>query len=138
VQGRSGDDNGCRRRIDQAFGLARQSRATFSRPCAAHFVGVWDAVSSVGWFADPPSLPYTASNPDIAIGRRAVAIDERRAFFCTHLWKPSVKPAMAGPWDLKQVWLEAGGVSAGAVLGRGPQDMARQSFPGAHLASAQQ
>jgi len=65
---------------------------------------VWDTVSSVGWFADPLSLPYTASNPDIAIGRHAVAIDERRAFFRTNLWKPSVEPAMAGPRDLKQVW----------------------------------
>jgi uncharacterized protein (DUF2235 family) len=58
-------------------------------------------VSSVGWIESPVRLPYTASNADIQIGRHAVAIDERRAFFRTNLWHP--KPG-EGPKDLKQVW----------------------------------
>ena len=66
------------------FALAEQFKATFSRTCKLHFVGVWDTVSSVGWSANPLSLPYTANNPDIEIGRHAVAIDERRAFFRTN------------------------------------------------------
>jgi uncharacterized protein (DUF2235 family) len=91
-------------RIAAYFGLAREFKATFSQRCNPHFVGLWDTVSSVGWFSNPLSLPYTANNPDIAIGRHAVAIDERRAFFRTNLWRPSSKPARAGPKDLKQVW----------------------------------
>jgi uncharacterized protein (DUF2235 family) len=46
-------------------------------------------------------LPYAADNPDIEIGRHAIAIEERRAFFRTNLWMP--KPS-SGPKDLKQVW----------------------------------
>jgi uncharacterized protein (DUF2235 family) len=91
-------------RVEQYFGLASEFKVTFSRECAPHFVGVWDTVSSVGWLSNPLSLPYTANNPDISIGRHAVAIDERRAFFRTNLWRPSPDPAQAGPKDLKQVW----------------------------------
>lgn len=91
-------------RIDQYFGLAREFKATFSRKCAPHFVGVWDTVSSVGWLSNPLSLPCTSNNSDIAIGRHAVAIDERRAFFRTNLWRPSSDPALAGPKDMQQVW----------------------------------
>ena len=91
-------------RIGNYFGLARAFKSTFSRPCKPHFVGVWDTVSSVGWFANPLSLPYTAHNPDVAIGRHAVAIDEHRAFFRSNLWVPAASPDEAGPRDLKQVW----------------------------------
>src|SRR5215470_18627889 len=49
----------------------------------------------------PLRLPYTANNPDIQIGRHAIAIDERRAFFRPNLWRPT---ATGGPRDVKQVW----------------------------------
>jgi uncharacterized protein (DUF2235 family) len=91
-------------RIDEYFALAAAFKETFSRPCQPHFVGVWDTVSSVGWFTHPVALPFTADNPDIAIGRHAVAIDERRAFFRTNLWRRAADPRAAGPRDLKQVW----------------------------------
>ncbi|MBI1206460.1 MAG: hypothetical protein GC191_04130 [Azospirillum sp.] len=90
--------------IQDYFQLARDFKATFSRPCAPHFVGVWDTVSSVGWFSNPVRLPYTANNPGIAIGRHAVSIDENRAFFRTNLWQPSADPARQGPKDLLEVW----------------------------------
>ena len=95
--------------IKAVFALAREFRDTFSpRPCRPHFVGVWDTVSSVGWVENPLTLPYTASNPDIAVGRHAVAIDERRAFFRQNLWHPEppspANPAGGGPKDVKQVW----------------------------------
>ena len=84
------------------FQLAQDFKNTFSsRTCRPWFVGVWDTVSSVGWYENPIHLPYAADNPDIEIGRHAVAIDERRAFFRTNLWMP--KPG-GGPRDLKQVW----------------------------------
>ena len=95
-------------RIKEYFRLAAQFKRTFSRRCPLHFVGVWDTVSSVGWFSSPVSLPFTGSNPDISIGRHAVAIDERRAFFRTNLWRRATGPAMTGPKpgpkDMKQVW----------------------------------
>jgi uncharacterized protein (DUF2235 family) len=86
------------------FGLAAQFKDSMSRGgCNPHFVGVWDTVSSIGWIENPLKLPYVASNPAIAIGRHAIAIDERRAFFRTHLWRPDGSPE-SGPRDLKQVW----------------------------------
>lgn len=91
-------------RIAEYFRLADEFKATFSRVCKPHFVGVWDTVSSVGWFANPLNLPYTADNPDIDNGRHAVALDERRAFFRTNLWRPSAELAEHGPKNLKQVW----------------------------------
>jgi uncharacterized protein (DUF2235 family) len=91
----------------KAFGgplsLAHDFRKTFSRACPVHFAGVWDTVSSVGWFLDPMKLPNTANCPEVAVGRHAVSIDERRAFFRENLWRPS-DGEPRGPKDLKQVW----------------------------------
>jgi uncharacterized protein (DUF2235 family) len=80
----------------ETFKIAAQFKETFSRECKPYFVGVWDTVSSVGWVFDPLHVPYTRKNPDIAIGRHAVSIDERRCFFRQNLWAP-------GP-NSKQVW----------------------------------
>lgn len=82
--------------------LARQFRDHFSiQDCRPHFVGLWDTVASVGWYETPVQLPYTSNNPDIAIARHAISIDERRAFFRANLWHPT---ANGGPKDLQQVW----------------------------------
>jgi uncharacterized protein (DUF2235 family) len=73
--------------------------------CKPWFVGVWDTVSSVGWVENPLKLPYVTNNPDIEIGRHAVAIDERRAFFRSHLWWPPKDASRPqGPRDCLQVW----------------------------------
>ena len=87
------------------FTEARRFKGVFGgASCKPHFVGVWDTVSSVGWIENPLQLPYTADNPSISIGRHAVSIDERRAFFRTNLWRPSDRSAKSGPVDLMQVW----------------------------------
>ena len=65
-------------------------KATFSRECPVHFLGVWDTVSSIGWVWDPKVLPYTRENPGIARVRHAIAIDERRAFYRTNRWGDAV------------------------------------------------
>jgi len=94
-------------RIDDDTGLrlADDFRTTFrGLDCKPHFVGVWDTVSSVGWIENPLKLRFTADNPDIAIGRHAVSIDERRAFFRSNLWRPSPKLTEHGPRDVQQVW----------------------------------
>jgi uncharacterized protein (DUF2235 family) len=87
------------------FALAESFRETFSvAECRPWFVGVWDTVSSVGWVANPLYLPFTGENDAIEIGRHAVAIDERRAFFRTNLWRGRDGTPPAGPKDMKQVW----------------------------------
>ena len=94
------------RLVGEYFQLARDFKDTMARrQCKPWFVGVWDTVSSVGWIENPLKLPYITNNPDIRIGRHAIAIDERRAFFRTHLWRaPSDASLPRGPIDLKQVW----------------------------------
>jgi len=82
------------------FEVAEGFKSTFCRPCPLHLVGVWDTVSSVGWIWDPLKLPYTAQNPDLANGRHAVSIDERRCYFRNNLWGTQLPSQNS----LKQVW----------------------------------
>jgi uncharacterized protein (DUF2235 family) len=87
------------------FSLAGDFKNTMCRAgCTPHFVGVWDTVGSVGWKDNPLKLPFSADNPDINIGRHAIAIDERRAFFRTNRWIRSAELSEHGPKDVKQVW----------------------------------
>jgi uncharacterized protein (DUF2235 family) len=88
-----------RSQSQETFALAARFKATFSRPCKPHFLGVWDTVSSVGWIYDPVKLPYTTMNPDVAVVRQAVSIDERRAYFRQNLWG---NPASGQ--DVQQIW----------------------------------
>jgi uncharacterized protein (DUF2235 family) len=91
--------------IAKYFRLAEDFRKTMCRlDCKLHFVGVWDTVASVGWKDNPLKLPFSADNPDINIGRHAIAIDERRAFFRTNRWIPSSELTEHGPKDVLQVW----------------------------------
>lgn len=91
--------------IDAYFELAAKFRDSMARKnCTDLFVGVWDTVSSIGWVENPLKLPYIADNPSIAVGRHAVSIDERRAFFRNHLWRPDPGSVSSGPKDLQQVW----------------------------------
>lgn len=85
--------------MTKTFEVAQAFKETFCRACPLHFVGVWDTVSSVGWVWDPIKLPYTAQNPDMANGRHAVSIDERRCYFRNNLWGAPL-PGV----DIKQVW----------------------------------
>jgi uncharacterized protein (DUF2235 family) len=80
------------------FDVAHRFKATFSHECKPHFLGVWDTVSSVGWIHNPLTLPYTAHNPDIAVCRHALSVDERRYNFRQNVWQP------VGNQDSKQVW----------------------------------
>ena len=79
--------------------ITHNFKQTFGRECSPHFVGVWDTVSSVGWFYDPLHLAFTKENPGIRIGRQAIALDERRVYYGTNLWQQAEEDQ-----DLKQVW----------------------------------
>ena len=85
--------------MTHTFKVADGFKSTFGRHCPLHFVGVWDTVTSVGWVWDPLKLPYTAQNPDMANGRHAVSIDERRCYFRNNLWGNQLPDQ-----SLKQVW----------------------------------
>lgn len=62
------------------------------------FLGVWDTVSSWGFFFNFRSLLYTAKIKRVAHIRHAVAIDERRAAFRQNLFDPKENR------DLLEVW----------------------------------
>jgi uncharacterized protein (DUF2235 family) len=85
--------------MTHTFEVASGFKATFCRDCPLHLLGVWDTVSSVGWVWDPLKLPYTGRNPDMANGRHAVSIDERRCYFRNNLWGTPF-PGQS----IKQVW----------------------------------
>jgi len=107
IQRHRGDEARHQSEIDEYFKLAGDFKAAMAGvECRPWFVGVWDTVSSVGWIENPLKLPYIADNPAIDIGRHAIAIDERRAFFRSHLWRLPLHPNERehGPKDLKQVW----------------------------------
>lgn len=81
------------------FKLTREFKGALSSgDCVVRFLGLWDTVSSVGWFANPLSLPWTHKLPNVRTVRHAVAIDERRAFFRTNLVE--LDPAR----DVQEVW----------------------------------
>jgi uncharacterized protein (DUF2235 family) len=96
------------RKSDDSQKVGDQFRRTFARATGdperrvrTHFIGVWDTVSSVGWFWDPVKYRYSATNPSAQIIRHAVAVDERRAFFRQNrMFKPKENPAQ----DLEQLW----------------------------------
>ena len=94
-----------KKRVDAKFAKAREIATVFAtRPCRPHFVGVWDTVSSVGWAFSPTRIPYTAKNEHIKVGRHALALDERRAFFIRNLWQHDPRLTSPGPLDIKEVW----------------------------------
>ena len=106
--------------------LGDQFRETFPRPTGSddrrfsvHFIGLWDTVSSVGWFFEPEKFRYTATNPGIAIVRHAIALDERRAFYRQNRFYPTDET----PQDLQQLWFpgvhsDVGGGYTDSSLGR--------------------
>jgi hypothetical protein len=85
--------------MKETLTVAEFFKATFSRDCPLHFVGLWDTVSSVGWIFNPVRLPFCSRNPGMRTGRHAVSIHERRCYFQQNLW--------GEPFDgqnIKQVW----------------------------------
>jgi uncharacterized protein (DUF2235 family) len=87
---------------------------TYSRDVTIRFMGLWDTVSSVGWIYKPVRLLDMARNPIVQVGRHAVSIDERRAFYRDNLWGdpyaindplwPKVLSDQGIAQDLAQVW----------------------------------
>jgi uncharacterized protein (DUF2235 family) len=90
---------------DDIWSLAAEFKRTFAIECHPAFVGLWDTVNSVGLITQSFHVPYTANNPDIAVARHALAIDEYRGFFRPSPWFPKTPLGKdSGPKDLLQVW----------------------------------
>jgi uncharacterized protein (DUF2235 family) len=93
------------RAAEDIWGLAKEFKRTVAVACKPAFVGLWDTVNSVGLISQTFHVPYTSSNPDIAVARHALAIDEHRGFFRPAQWFPKPLPSPEhGPKDLLQVW----------------------------------
>ena len=90
------------RTIASHFDLARRFKENLGRDCQPFFVGTWDTVNSIYWPTSPGGLPFMTDNSDIRVLRQAIALDERRAFFRTDLWRSSQD--QHNPIDMKQVW----------------------------------
>ena len=94
------------------------SRVIGARQPTIHFVGVWDTVGSVLvprpdrlYLPSLETLPYTETNPSVAIFRHALALDERRRMFRVSHWKQPQKfvpnryrPQSAVSQDIEQRW----------------------------------
>jgi uncharacterized protein (DUF2235 family) len=92
---------------------------TYSRNVTIRFMGLWDTVSSVGWIYKPVRLLDMARNPIIQVGRHAVSIDERRAYYRDNLWGPPVKITDSEwPKEFRDQGIQ--------------QDIAQVWFPGVH------
>ncbi len=80
------------------------------------FLGAWDTVASVfvphKFYVSTQVLPYTRTNPAVAVFRHAIAIDERRRMFRLNRWSepqefrpnPFLKVGSPLQQDIKQVW----------------------------------
>src|SRR5215471_13337898 len=101
--------------IERNFAFAQ----TYSRNVTIRFMGLWDTVSSVGWIYKPIRLLDMARNPIIQVGRHAVSIDERRAYYRDNLW--------GSPVDINDSEWPKSLRDQGAQ-----QDIAQVWFPGAH------
>jgi uncharacterized protein (DUF2235 family) len=111
-----------RKRTDRAAQTITRNFAfaeTYSRKVTIRFMGLWDTVSSVGWIYSPIRLLDMARNPIVQVGRHAVSIDERRAYYRDNLW--------GDPFDINdKEWPEE--LRAKEIR----QDLAQVWFPGAH------
>lgn len=90
-----------RDRGDEYFAVAGRFKKYFSHePIPIRFIGLWDTVSSVGWFRRSFTLAWADSLPTVHTGRHALAIDERRSAFRRNSWKVET----TADRDFQEVW----------------------------------
>ncbi|KAG8911471.1 hypothetical protein FRC00_006429, partial [Tulasnella sp. 408] len=79
--------------------LSKSFRDFYSREVTVEFVGIWDAVPSVGFI--PRSFPHLNKNPIVKHVRHAIALDERRAKFKAAYWN-----TLKEDWDKSTVTVD--------------------------------
>lgn len=87
-------------RREPDFATAGRFKSRFSRDCPIAFMGLWDTVSSVGYFGNWKSYPYTRNNKNVKTIRHALAIDERRAYYTQN----KLGSAQTQDQSIKEVW----------------------------------
>lgn len=92
--------------VKTRFGGAPRFHEMFCVPDTPRvkLLGLWDTVSSFGWFWDFQTLPYTANNPSVDLVRHAISIDEHRAAFPTNLVTVPGNGRISSSEQIKQVW----------------------------------
>ncbi|QDX26998.1 DUF2235 domain-containing protein [Sphingomonas suaedae] len=97
----------------------RFARSLETRRVPIHFLGLWDTVGSmIAPLKDRVGLglthlPYTRTNPSVAIVRHAMAIDERRRMFRLNGWRagpyaPDPFASSTAAQDALEVWFAGG------------------------------
>jgi hypothetical protein len=99
------------------FKIAKIYRDCFCRQVDLKMLGLWDAVSSYGYFWDFRTLPFTRGNESVKIVRHAMALDERRGMFKVNHCQS------ANGNDCKEVWF----VGFHSDVGGNPVPQARLS-----------
>ena len=74
---------------DSSWAESAAFKRAFSISVDVHFLGLFDSVSSVGFFGK--LLPFAASMYHIRYFRHALALDERRAKFKANMWNNPTK-----------------------------------------------
>ena len=80
--------------LDQGF------KETFCCSCKTHFIGVWDTVESLLWWARDRFHDHRL-NPEISHAYHAVSIDEKRMMFPPALWD---EQELIPKQNMQQVW----------------------------------
>lgn len=82
------------------FEILNKFKKTFSRKCQVELLGLWDTVSSIGWFYNPRFFPFTTNNQSVRAVRHALSIDEKRILFRPLFWGNK----FLNQQDVKECW----------------------------------
>lgn len=81
--------------------IAAGFKASFSRECKPHFIGVWDTVESIGYLWWRKYFHDRILNSDVRYGFHALSVNERRSYFRVALWDETNPP---DDQTIEQVW----------------------------------
>lgn len=111
---RSGDKKRTEEQSEAFWALCTRFHDSFGNPDfpgrfdrQVEFLGVWDTVKSVGWLNwraryEQAHWPFTRRLPNVACGRHALALDERRRHYEEYRFDPA--QVAAGNGRLREVW----------------------------------
>ncbi|NUT50845.1 MAG: DUF2235 domain-containing protein [Saccharothrix sp.] len=111
---RSGNKKRAKEQADAFWELCAAFEQRFGRPGfpdrfqpQVDFLGVWDTVKSVGWLNwraryEQARWPFTRKLPNVACGRHALAIDERRRHYEDYRFDQA--QVALGDGRLREVW----------------------------------
>jgi uncharacterized protein (DUF2235 family) len=111
---RSGNKKRTKEQTEAFWALCTRFQDRFGNPDfpsrfdrQVEFLGVWDSVKSVGWLNwraryEQAHWPFTRRLPNVACGRHALALDERRRHYEDYRFDPA--QVSQGDGRLREVW----------------------------------